>query len=162
MSSGRNPLQPLSKHHFNLKHSLGMANCHLSHCGTHKHAFMNPSPLTFPLFICLPLSFLLSAPISSSFFIPCAFPHHLAHFPFCYFPLLFLSWGLHYLLTWTHLRQSLHASTSGLLRNPGTEGINEEEKKEVGTAWGELFNGEKFLSHMAKLVISVKMKNKIK
>lgn len=106
MSSGRNPLQPLSKHHFNLKHSLGMANCHLSHCGTHKHAFINPSPLTFPLFICLPLSFLLSAPISSSFFIPCAFPHHLAHFPFCHFPLLFCTGPLLRTTLPTHMNAS--------------------------------------------------------
>lgn len=47
------PLQSLSEHHFNSKHSLGVVNWHLPRRGMHKHSFINLSPLTFPLFVCL-------------------------------------------------------------------------------------------------------------
>lgn len=48
------PLWPLFKHHFNLKHLLGVVNWHLPRNGMHKHSFINLSTLTFPYFICLP------------------------------------------------------------------------------------------------------------
>lgn len=83
------PLQPLSKHHFNLKHLLGVVNWHLPRHGMHKHSFINLSPLTFPLFICLPQSppFPLPFPCLLSFI--ALLPAFLLSllFPFCHPPL---------------------------------------------------------------------------
>lgn len=86
-------LQPLSKHHFNLKHLLGVVNWHLPRRGTHKHSFIHLSPLTFPLFICLPQSppFLAPLPRLLSFLAPLRAFLHGALFPFCHFPPLCFS-----------------------------------------------------------------------
>ena len=78
-----NTLWPLFKHHFNLKHLLGVVNWHLPRCGTHKHAVINVSALTFPLLICFRLSSLFLLPFSC---LPCSSPCTLVHplYPFCH------------------------------------------------------------------------------
>lgn len=115
--------RPLSKHHFNSKHSLGVVNWHLPRRGVHKHSFINRSPLTFPLFICLPqstpsplpfpclLSFLALLP-AFSLSLPLPFRHH-PPTPACFSPEDYTTYSHEYICV-----ISSHAATSDLLKDP--------------------------------------------
>lgn len=107
------PLQGLSKHHFNLKHLLGVLNWHLLRYSMHKRSFISLSPLTVSLSISH-LPFHSHHLVSSS---SCHFAQ--SHFPFATSPFCLF---LHHLLSWMHLHHTSHATTSDLLKDPSRGG----------------------------------------